>query len=81
VITQPIISETGIPRGRGSDKHKYVAFLSKAEIEAVLRGETVLVKCPWSNHCAATVYKEVYPYRAGNGAQKFGHRNYQSSES
>jgi len=72
----PIISEAGIPRGKGSDKHKYVAFLSKAEKEAVLRGETVLVECPWSDHCTATVYKEVYAYRAGNGTQRFGHRNY-----
>jgi len=81
VIIPPIISETGIPKGKGCDRFKYVAFLSTAEKEAVLRGDTVLVRCPWSNHRMATTYKRVYPYRAGNGSQRFGHRNYQLNES
>ena len=76
----PIISETGIPRGKGSDRFKYVAFLSEAEKQAVLRGDTVLVKCPWSNHCLATVYKQVYSYQAGNGKHKFGHKNYEGNQ-
>jgi len=81
VIKKPIISVTGIPRGKGSDRFKYVAFLSTAEKEAVLSGDTVLVRCPWSNHCMATTYKRVYAYRAGDGSQRFGHRNYQLNES
>lgn len=79
--TPPIISKTGIPKGKGSDRFKYVAFLSAAEKQAVLRGDTVLVKCPWSDHCMATTYKRVYAYRSGNGSQRFGHRNYQLNES
>jgi len=81
VITPPIISETGIPKGKGSDPFRYVAFLSAADKQAVLRGDIVLVRCPWSNHRMATTYKRVYPYRAGNGSQRFGHRNYQLNES
>ena len=81
MIKKPIISETGIPRGKGSDRFKYVAFLSTSEKEAVLSGDTVLVRCPWSNHWMATAYKRVYAYRAGDGSQRFGHRNYQLNES
>ena len=76
-----IISKTGIPKGKGSDRFRYVAFLSTAEKQAVLRGETVLVACPWSDHRMATDYKQVYAYQSGNGAQKFGHRNYQLNQS
>lgn len=81
MIKEPIISETGIPKGKGSDPFRYVAFLSTADKQAVLRGDTVLVRCPWSNHRMATTYKQVYAYRAGNGSQKFGHRNYQLNKS
>ena len=81
MIKKTIISVTGIPRGKGSDRFRYVSFLSTAEKEAVLRGDTVLVRCPWSNHCMATTYKRVYAYRAGDGSQRFGHRNYQLNES
>ena len=77
MIPKPIISETGVPKGKGSDRFRYVAFLSTAEKQAVLRGDIVLVRCPWSNHCMATTYKRVYAYRTGNGSQRFGHRNYQ----
>ena len=71
-----IVSKTGIPRGKGSDRYKYVAYLTKEEKAAALRGETVLVECPWSQHCDATDYKLVVPFRTHNGRQKFGHRNY-----
>ena len=41
MIIPPIISETGIPKGKGCDRFKYVAFLSTAEKQAVLRGDTL----------------------------------------
>tara|TARA_B100001093_G_scaffold488071_1_gene524940 strand:+ start:3347 stop:3715 length:369 start_codon:yes stop_codon:yes gene_type:complete len=75
-MANAIVSKTGIPRGKGSDRYKYVAFLTKEEKKAALRGETVLVRCPWAQHCAATDHKLVVPYRTCNGTQKFGHKNY-----
>ena len=74
-MTNVIISRTGIPRGKGSDRYKYVAFLTDAEKEAAILGQTVLVECPWSQHHAATNYKVVVPFLS-NGRQKFGHKNY-----
>ena len=74
-----IISKTGVPKGKGCDRFRYVAFLSVEEKQAVLRGETVLVECPWSDHHMATDYKQVYAYQSGNGAHRFGHKNYQQT--
>ena len=71
-----IVSKTGIPRGKGSDRYKYVACLTKEERTAAILGQTVLVKCPWSEHRASTDYKVVVPFRTSDGRQKFGHRNY-----
>ena len=75
-IHDPIISTTGIPRGSGSDRFRYVAFLTQEEKEAALSGGTVLVECPWSDHHMATEYKKVVPYRTNEGRQRFGHKNY-----
>lgn len=71
-----IISKTGIPRGKGSDYYKAVVGLTKEEKKAAILGQTVLVECPWSQHHAATEYKLVVPFRAADGRQKFGHKNY-----
>ena len=71
-----IVSKTGTPRGKGSDRYNYVAFLTEEEKAAALLGQTVLVECPWSQHHAATDYKLVVPFCTSDGRQKFGHKNY-----
>ena len=74
-MTYPIFSPTGVPRGKGSDKYRYVSSLTKLEKQAVLNGKTVLVKCPWTHHLS-TPYKEVTAWKTLGGKQYFSHKNY-----
>ena len=65
-----LISKTGKINGRGSDKYKWVSFLSKNERDAVRKGEVVLIE-DTNTHYATTKYKQVY-----FASNRFSHRNY-----
>ena len=75
----PIISETGTPVGKGSQRFKRVTGLTEQEKQAVIDGEIVLVRCPWSDHPTATAFKQVTTYTDSRGQRRFGHRNFQES--
>ena len=75
----PIISETGTPVGKGSQRFKRVTGLTDQEKQAVINGETVLVKCPWADHPTATAFKQVTTYTDSRGQRRFAHRNFQES--
>ena len=65
-----LISKTGKINGRGSDKYKWVSFLSKNERDAVRNGLTVLIE-DTNPHHSTTKYKKVYL-----ASNRFSHRNY-----
>ena len=75
----PIISETGTPVGKGSQRFKRVTGLTDQEKQAVINGETVLVKCPWADHPTATAFKQVTTYTDSRGQRHYTHRNFQES--
>ncbi len=75
----PIISETGTPVGKGSQRFKRVTGLTDQEKQAVINGETVLVKCPWADHPTATAFKQVTTYTDSRGQRRFAPRNFQEN--
>ena len=75
----PIISQTGTPVGKGSARFKRVTGLTDQEKQAVIDGEIVLVRCPWSDHPTATAFKRVTTYTDSRGQRHYTHRNFQES--
>ena len=74
-----IISQTGTPVGKGSQRFKRGTGLTDQEKQAVIDGEIVLVRCPWSDHPTATEFKRVTTYTDSRGQRCFAHRNFQES--
>ena len=72
----PIISETGMPVGKGSARFKRVTGLTDQEKQAVIDGEIVLVRCPWSQHPTATEFKRVTTFTDSRGQRHYTHRNF-----
>ena len=72
----PIISETGTPVGKGSQRFKRVTGLTDQEKQAVIDGEIVLVRCPWSQHPTATEFKRVTTFTDSRGQRHYTHRNF-----
>lgn len=66
-----IVSKTGVIKGRGTDRYKWVSGLTPEERQAVREGETVLVPDN-STHPNTTDYKIVVKGWGGG----FTHRNY-----
>ena len=71
-----MIISSGEPLGKGSERFKRVTGLSDAEKQAVINGEIVLVKCPWSDHPTATEFKQVTTFTDSSGRRHFTHKNY-----
>jgi len=62
-------SKTGVARGSGSDRFRYVAFMSKEDKSAVARGETVVVE-----RSAGQKEKYGFWYVVTHCLGRFGHR-------
>lgn len=67
------ISKTGIAKGSGSDRFRYVSGLSAEDKAAVVKGETVIVKRNAHNQNRYGLWYVVTKFFTQRGI-RFGHR-------